>query len=353
MNPERVHTTMVSIGENLGSKKPIQQIVAVSLTKKQPILEQKILGISFTTPMGLAAGFDYEARLTQSLFPWGFGFQTVGTITNNPYEGNPRPMLGRLPKSKSLMVNKGFKNLGAETTAKKLKGLTFKIPVGISIGRTNSPKLTTQEESIKDILIAFRKFEKEKIKNAYYELNISCPNLYGDITFYPPKNLDQLLTAIDKLHLKKPVFIKMPIEKSDKEVLSMLSIIAKHSPQGVIFGNLQKDRKNPVLVKEEVSKFPKGNFSGKPTYKRSNELIKVTYKKYRKRFVIIGCGGVFCAQDAYEKITLGASLVQIITGMIFEGPQVIAAINMELPELLKKDGFTHIQEAIGSRNSKK
>jgi dihydroorotate dehydrogenase len=160
-------------------------------------------------------------------------------------------------------------------------------------------------------------------------------------------------TAIDKLHLKKPVFIKMPIEKSDKEVLSMLSIIAKHSPQGVIFGNLQKDRKNPVLVKEEVSKFPKGNFSGKPTYKRSNELIKVTYKKYRKRFVIIGCGGVFCAQDAYEKITLGASLVQIITGMIFEGPQVIAAINMELPELLKKDGFTHIQEAIGSRNSKK
>jgi dihydroorotate dehydrogenase len=130
--------------------------------------------------MGLAAGFDYEARLTQSLFPWGFGFQTVGTITNNPYEGNPRPMLGRLPKSKSLMVNKGFKNLGAETTAKKLKGLTFKIPVGISIGRTNSPKLTTQEESIKDILIAFRKFEKEKIKNAYYELNISCPNLYGD-----------------------------------------------------------------------------------------------------------------------------------------------------------------------------
>ncbi len=144
----------------------------------------------------------------------------------------------------------------------------------------------------------------------------------------------------------------MPIEKSNKEVLSMLEVISKHSVTGVIFGNLQKDRSHPALNQSEVSKFPKGNFSGKPTFDRSNELISLTYKHYKKRLTIIGCGGVFNAHDAYEKITRGASLVQLITGMIFEGPQLVANINTELPDLLKKNGFRTITEAIGSASKK-
>lgn len=232
--------------------------------------------------------------------------------------------------------------------AQKLEKLPFAIPVGISIGRTNTLALKTQKQSIEDIISAFHTFEQSSVKHTYYELNISCPNLYGDITFYPPKNLEELLSEVDKLHLKKPVFIKMPIEKSDKEVTAMLEVIADHCPAGVIFGNLQKNRNHPALVQREVKKFKVGYFSGKPTFDRSNELIKLAYKTYKKRFVIIGCGGIFSGDDAYLKIKLGATLVQLITGMIFQGPQLISQINIELVDALKRDGFKHISEAIGS-----
>jgi dihydroorotate dehydrogenase len=230
---------------------------------------------------------------------------------------------------------------------KRLQPLQFEIPVGISIGRTNSLTLKTQKESIADIVSAFIIFEKSKTHHSFYELNISCPNLYGDITFYPPKNLKELLREIDTLHLRKPVFIKMPIEKTNAEVLQMLKVIAQHCPKGVIFGNLQKDRKDPALLPDEVRKFSVGYFSGKPTFLRSNELIKLTYQHYHNQLIIIGCGGVFSAQEAYKKITLGASLVQLVTGMIFEGPQLASQINFELEDLLVRDGFTHISEAIG------
>lgn len=347
IDPEKVHVSMTSFGETLGEFAITRWLSSFALEYRNPMLSQKLAGIDFPGPIGLAAGFDYEARITQISPTISFGFQSVGTITNSAYEGNPRPMLGRLPKSKSLMVNKGFKNLGAKATARKLESLSFAIPIGISIGRTNTLKLKTQRQSIEDIIKTLSVFEKSKVQHAYYELNISCPNLMGNITFYPPKNLEQLLKAVDKLHLSRPVFIKMPIEKTDREILDMLTIIAKHSPAGVILGNLQKDRTNSALHQDEVAKFPIGNFSGKPCFDRSNHLIALTYKKYKKRFIIIGCGGVFTAEDTYTKIKLGASLVQLITGMIFEGPQLIADINLKLPVLLQKDGYNHISEAVG------
>jgi dihydroorotate dehydrogenase len=184
--------------------------------------------------------------------------------------------------------------------------------------------------------------------HSYYELNISCPNLFGDITFYPPKHLKELLVELKKVHISRPIFIKMPIEKSNEEIADMLHIIEKYPVSGVIFGNLQKNRKDPALNQDEVVQFSVGNFSGKPTERRSNELIAFTYKKYKQRFVIIGCGGIFSAQDAYAKIRLGASLVQLITGMIYQGPQLISMINVGLPELLERDGFSHISDAIGT-----
>ena len=141
----------------------------------------------------------------------------------------------------------------------------------------------------------------------------------------------------------------MPIEKSNKEIIAMLDVIAQFSPQGVIFGNLQKDRTNAVFDKKEVAQFPTGNFSGKPTFARSNELIKLTFTLYKERLIIIGSGGVFSATDAYEKISLGATLVQLITGMVFQGPQLISQINLDLVDLLKCDGFTHMSQAIGHR----
>lgn len=269
-----------------------------------------------------------------------------------PYAGNPKPRLARLPKSKSLMVNKGFKSSGAKVIAKRLEKLSFEFPVGVSLGSTNSTKITNQKEAIADIISAFNVFEKSKLNSSYYELNISCPNLiHGEkISFYPPKNLKELLRQVDILKIKKPIFVKMPIEKSDKETIKMLEVIAKYSPVGVILGNLLKDRSHPSLDKSEVRQFKMGNFSGRPTFKRSNELIKLTYKNYKSRFVIIGCGGIFNAVDAFEKIRLGASLVQFITGMIYEGPQLAAQINLELVDLLEQKAFKHINQAVGSNS---
>ena len=282
----------------------------------------------------------------------GFGYMTIGTITNMPYQGNPTPRLGRLPRSKSLLVNKGFKNEGADEIVRILLNKIFEIPIGISIGRTNSPELDTQKKSVTDIITAFKKIEKVKTDNSYYELNISCPNLIhqGEVVFDEPKKLDDLLKHIDKLKLKKPVFIKMPIDKSDKETLELLKVISKHSAKGVIFGNLQKDKSHPLLHPDEAAKFKKGYYSGKPTFERSNELIKLTYRNYKDKLVIIGCGGVFSAEDAYKKIKLGATLVQLITGLVYNGPQLVAEINMGIEKLLQEEGYKNISQAVGTEN---
>ena len=141
----------------------------------------------------------------------------------------------------------------------------------------------------------------------------------------------------------------MPINESNQSVRKMLDVIMKHNIKGVILGNLQKDRTNPALLKEEI-KWQKGNFSGLPTQKRSDELISLAYKYCKGKLIIIGCGGIFSPEDAYRKIKLGASLVQLITGLIYEGPLLVAKINQELPKLLESDGFKNISEAIGSEN---
>jgi len=348
LTPEFIHNRMVFFGELL-SKTPIMKLIGSKFIYKDKSLKQKVSGITFENPVGLAAGFDYNANLTQALSYLNFGFQSVGTITYIPYEGNPPPRLGRLPKSRSLMVNKGFKNLGTDFISKKLKNLEFKIPIGISIGLTNSNENKTLDQAIKDIVAAFKIFENSGVKNSYYELNISCPNLINNsISFYKSANLKQLLQLIKRLKLKKSVFIKMPIEKSNAQVISICNVLINSKfIKGVIIGNLQKDRKHPSLVKSEVKKFKVGYFSGKACEERSNELIKLVYKKYKSKLIIIGCGGVFSGADAYKKIKLGATLIQLITGMIFQGPQLIAQINLELIDLLKKDGFENIKEAVG------
>ena len=155
IDPEIVHEQMVSFGSNLGKYRLVRNVFDYIYYYENKMLSQKIGGIMFDNPVGLSAGFDYDAKLTQILPSISFGFMSVGTITNMPYNGNPAPMLGRLPKSKSLMVNKGFKSQGAEVISKKLKNLDFEIPVGVSIGRTNSSKLKTQKESVADIISAF------------------------------------------------------------------------------------------------------------------------------------------------------------------------------------------------------
>ena len=347
IDAEVVHTNMVKFAEML--PKSLLKLFKFIFVNNYTNLKQNILGINFKTPIGLAAGFDYEARLTQTLPSIGFGFQTVGTITNMAYGGNPGPMLGRLPKSKSLLVNKGFKNLGIVETLSRLVDKRFVYPVGISIGRTNSVTLNTIGKSINDIATAFKIVKKSKLNNSFFELNISCPNIIHDlgINFYELTNLEKLLIAIDKVNPNKPVFIKMPIDQTDNHTISMLKLITRHKVKGVIFGNLQTNKKHRTLIQNEVNKYKMGKYSGKPTFEDSNRLIKLAYKNFKDRFIIIGCGGVFNAEDAWVKFTNGASLVQLITGMIFEGPQLIAQINRDLSYKLSKEGYKNIAEIVG------
>ena len=344
---EKIHTHVIVLGQWFSRNSIFRNIIKAFWRVESPMLTQSIAGITFTNPIGMAAGFDYEARLTQILPSLGLGFETVGTITNKPYKGNPPPRLGRLVQSQALLVNKGFKNDGIDALIEKHKASSFMMPIGLSIGKTNRSTPMTQDEAVVDVVAAFRKTEGANLPFAYYELNISCPNLYGNIEFYSPQRLDELLTAVTTLKLSKPLFIKMPISETDEAVKAMLDIVIRFPVAGIVLGNLQKDRKNPALVTREVAKAGKGNFSGKPTWIRSNELIKLAYRQAGDRLIIIGCGGVFSAEDAYVKIRLGASLVQLITGLIYKGPQLPAQINLGLIKLLRRDGFKSVAEAIG------
>lgn len=350
-NPEAVHLRATKIGTLLGNSSTARTFLSWIFGAKTPALEQRLFGITFESPIGLAAGFDYEAKLTYILPSLGFGFGTAGTLTNLPYEGNARPMLGRLPHSKSLLVNKGFKNLGVAATLRSLESLPQTYPVGISIGKTNIETIITQAQGVADIVAAFKTAEASPVNFSYYELNISCPNLKGSVEFYEPAHLEELLAALEPLNLKKPVWVKMPISKSDEEITAILEVITRHPfISAIVFGNLQRDRATNTFDQQEIAACGKGNFSGLPCQARSDELIALAYKKCGQKIRIIGCGGVFSAADAYRKITLGASLVQLITGMIYEGPQLVAQINQQLPQLLARDGFTSIHQAIGSKN---
>ena len=305
-NSEIIHEFLLKLGDILSESKIIRYISKKLFRIESPSLSQEIAGIKFPNPVGLAAGFDYKAELAQLIPSLGFGAETIGTITYFPYAGNPKPRLGRLVKSKSLMVNKGFKNPGIVSVCQKLKKKRFDIPIGLSIGKTNSQKIITQREAVLEIIKTFKQVEKSNIAVSYYELNISCPNLLQDISFYSSNHLQELLNELSKIKIKKPIFIKMPIELSDSEIISMLNIIVKYPISGVIFGNLQKDRREPSLNKEEVKKFKVGNFSGLPTKKRSNELIKLAYKKFGDKLIIIGCGGIFNAKGHLRKDKIGS-----------------------------------------------
>lgn len=344
---EKVHEFFLSLGGFYSKNIWIIAPFSFWLKPKNVKLTQVISGITFKGPIGLAAGFDYRASLPRLLPYLGFGFGTVGTFTNKPYGGNAAPRLGRLVKSRALLVNKGFKNDGMDSAVEKLKEDDFQVPIGLSIGKTNIDEVCTQELAIEDIKSAFVRAECSASGFNYYELNISCPNLNIDVSFYPPKNLEELLWSIDNLNLGRPVFVKMPIEEKDEDILEMLKVISKHKIEGVILGNLAKSRSNPVLLSDELEKVGKGNFSGMPTQKRSDELIKLAYENFGDKLTVVGCGGVFSARDAYRKIRNGASLVQIITGLVFNGPLFAAQINFGLARLLKKDGFSHISEAVG------
>ena len=352
-DPETVHDYMIRVGAVLGKYSWGRAITRGLFDYESKNLSQDILGMHFKNPMGLSAGFDKNAELTDILPSIGFGFAEVGSITGEKCEGNPKPRLWRLPKSKSLVVYYGLKNDGCEDISKRLDGKHFDIPIGISVAMTNCAGNLVLESAIKDFAKAFKVMEPI---GDYITVNISCPNAQSGQPFIDPHKLDNLFNTLDKIPTKKPVFIKLSPDLSHDELDSILDIAHKHKIDGIITTNLTKNRDNLNVIDEHVPDI--GGMSGKAVkdladdtlaYISKKELSWGTSKnKNGKKFVLIASGGVFTAADAYKKIRLGASLVQMITGMIYEGPQVISEINRGLVELLKKDGFTNITQAIGA-----
>ncbi len=334
---------MVSIGSLLGANPLGRFVTSMMFSYSDKRLEQDILGIRFKNPIGLAGGFDKNGQLTEILPSVGFGFMEIGSVTGEPCEGNPKPRLWRLKSSKSLLVWYGLKNDGAEVLSKKLKSKNFSVPLGTNIAKTNSKSTVKTNSGIADYAKAFDKFKKI---GSYFTVNISCPNAFGGQPFTDPVSLDVLLGKLDKIQTKKPVFLKFSPDLGKKQIDDLIGVCNRHRVHGFICTNLTKNRNNKKIL--DAVQSTDGGMSGKVVEKLSNDMLSYIYKKTKGKYIMVGLGGVFNAEDAYRKIRKGASLVQLITGMIFEGPQVISEINLGLVKLLEKDGYSSISDAVGA-----
>lgn len=329
IDSEKIHELMIHVGEfteNMG------WLLETQYSYKNNRLKKSLLGINFDNPVGLAAGFDYDGHLAKVIKYVGFGFNTVGTVTAQPYGGNERPRLARLIKSKSILVNKGFKSEGAINISKRLDKKNLQgHTIGISVGSSNIPLVNTINKAIKDYVFSFNVF-RNKPYVTYFELNISCPNAAMAESFGTPKNFKKLVSAVSRLRLKQPVFVKMPNEIDVADADSLVAIGLTYGIRGYIFSNLVKDRSNEAFVKSEIITVEglRGNFSGAPCFENSNKLLAHIRAKFGKKVVLIGVGGIFNANDTLKKFNKGADLVQLVTGMIFEGPQIAGDINYGL-----------------------
>jgi dihydroorotate dehydrogenase subfamily 2 len=325
-SPETIHYLFVLFGIFLGSNPITRKIIDLLYGYHGKKITKTINGITYKTPVILSAGFDYNGNLTQILPSLGFGGVEIGSVTARPCIGNQSPSLTRLPNSQAIIVNKGLKNDGVDVIIKRLKNKKrFKdFVIGISIAKTNDAQSADTQEAIKDYCYSFKRLNDEQIGD-YYTINISCPNAFGGETFTKPDLLEQLLFEIRKIPCKKPIYIKMPINIFWEETKDLLNVIIKYKINGVIFGNLNKNYLDIPHQLERPQKY-RGGISGKPCFHPSNILIEKTKKEFGDTLTIIGCGGIFTPTDALYKFELGSELIQLITGMIYEGPSLIKRI---------------------------
>lgn len=349
LDPELVHDRITILGHTLGKFRVTRFITKLLFYFESKTLVQNVAGLKFNNPVGLSAGFDKNAKLLNILPYVGFGYEEVGSVTFEEYEGNPKPRLYRLKKTRGLVVYYGLMNIGVHRIAKRIKNaLKTEMIIGISVAKTNCSRTSEEDAGIEDYYNCLQYLVNENI-GSYYTINISCPNTFGGEPFTTQEKLEKLLNRLSKIRTTKPILIKMPINLPLSEYDRLVQVAIKYNIAGVIIGNLTKVR-DSALIKDDIPDHIKGGISGLPTQKLSNELISYTYNKYGKKLIIIGVGGIFSAEDAYEKIKRGATLLQLITGMIFEGPTLIKEINKGLVTLLKNDGYTNISQAIGAYN---
>lgn len=351
LDPEDAHDYIIKAGDVISKAAPLREMAGLAFNYQNPFLEQKVNGLNFLNPVGLSAGLDKDGYLADVLPKVGFGFHQVGSVTLRPYEGNPGKRAVRLVNSKGIVVNYGLKNEGIEVISQRLSAQgQAPVPVSISIARTNSVDTGPLDAGIADYVACISRCEQLDIGDLY-TINISCPNTADGEPFGDADALEQLLVEVSKLNVEKPIYLKMPIDRSWEDFSEMLKVAIKYGIDGVVIGNLLKDRESDTL-KDPIDPDQPGGVSGLPTREVNNELIFNTYKYYGGDLTIIGVGGIFSAEDAYMKIRLGASLVQLITGLIFNGPQLVGEINRGLVELAQADGYTNISQARGTYHAR-
>ncbi len=308
--------------------------------KEEELLETNLFRKKVKNPIGLAAGFDKSAEVYNSLFKLGFGFVEVGTITPKRQLGNPKPRIFRLEKDQALINRLGFNNHGSEIVAQRISENKPQGILGINIG----PNKETKDKS-EDFYTCLSKLYSY---SDYVTINISSPNTEGLRDFHEENSMTKLLEGLNKIkknkNIDKPLVIKLSPDIDEKEISDIVEITNKYKIEGIIISNTTVKNREKLL---DTKKNEEGGLSGLPIKDISTSLIKKFYKELNKKIMIIGVGGVDSGKSAFEKITAGADVIQLYTGMVYRGPGVVKEIKKELISILKNDKIRNISEAVG------
>ena len=326
-DPEKVHYFTFSLIRVLSKIPGIPSLFESLYTVNDKRLETEVFGLKFKNPVGLAAGFDKDAALYKELSHFGFGFIEIGTLTPKGQEGNPKKRLFRLKEDQAIINRMGFNNGGVQEAVERLKN-NEGVLIGGNIGKN---KLTPNENAVDDYLICFEAlFDYVN----YFVVNVSSPNTPNLRELQEKEPLTQLLQALQKENLakpnSKPILLKIAPDLTDTQLLDIIDIVKETKIAGVIATNTTISREGL----QSANRSEIGGMSGKPLAKRSTEVIRFLSEKSNKAFPIIGVGGIHSAEDAIEKLEAGASLIQLYTGFIYEGPALVKAINKKILEKL-------------------
>ena len=324
-NPEFIHNILFKLIKFTAMIPGINWIWILLFKVQDTRLEREVFGLKFENPVGLAAGFDKDAKLFDELGAFGFGFVEIGTVTPLPQQGNPKPRLFRLKQDHGLINRMGFNNSGIEAVTSKLRRNKTKLIIGGNIGKN---KLTPNEDAVSDYEICFEKLFPYV---DYFAVNVSSPNTPGLRDLQEKAPLTALLNRLQELNSakdkRKPILLKIAPDLTNAQLDDIITIVADTKIDGVIATNTTIDRNGLKTDKNKLKAIGDGGLSGKPVKSRSTEVIKYLADTSNKAFPIIGVGGIHSPEDALEKLDAGATLVQLYTGFIYEGPALIKRIN--------------------------
>jgi dihydroorotate dehydrogenase len=310
--------------------------------KDNPMFHSNLFGKKIDNPIGIAAGFDKNAEVYNSLFKLGFGFVEVGTVTPFEQYGNPKPRVFRLVKDQALINRLGFNNLGAENISSRIRSNQSTGLLGINIGPNKD-----SNNRLNDYLVGFRTFQAIA---DYITINISSPNTENLRNFHDETKFDELINSIkeerNKLKSKIPIVVKISPDISEVQAELISEVLLKHNVSAIIVSNTTSINRENL---QDITKYQKGGLSGKPLEVVSNKLISKFHKLLKGKIQIIGVGGVDSGESAYKKFLAGASFVQLYTGMVFQGPGIVGKIKKELKEILINDGVKNFKEIIGKK----